>query len=108
MRMKRSFGLAAALLLAWSASAGAWFFCCNKGIHCIEPPPPPEVDCGNRCDKHHCHCPQWKSAHAHQLLEDLCHGDCCCERIKAAKKLGCRLHADFCCDCDILPGLVTA
>src|SRR5438270_9383582 len=26
-----------------------------------------------------------------------CGGSNCCERIKAAEKLGCRLHADFCC-----------
>jgi hypothetical protein len=69
--------------------------------------PAPECpDCSPPCQGHH-HCSAWKSEHAHKLLEGLCAEDCC-TRIKAAKKLGCRLHADFCSDCEILPALVRA
>jgi hypothetical protein len=49
----------------------------------------------------------WRSAHAHKLIDLLCHGDCC-DRIKAADKLGCKLHADWCCDGEVLTALVGA
>src|SRR5207249_5284429 len=32
----------------------------------------------------------------------------CCDRIRAAEKLGSRLHADFCCDPEVLSALVRA
>jgi hypothetical protein len=41
-------------------------------------------------------------------MDQLCHGACCCERIRAAEKLGHRCHADACCDPDIIPALVHA
>jgi hypothetical protein len=40
-------------------------------------------------------------------LAELCNPDCCV-RIRAARRLGRRWNADFCCDCDVLPGLVQA
>jgi hypothetical protein len=41
------------------------------------------------------------------LIERL-HGDTCCERIEAARKLGNRLHADFCDDPAVLSALIAA
>jgi hypothetical protein len=37
----------------------------------------------------------------------LCSG-CCCDRIKAAEKLGCRLTVDFCCNPEVLGALAQA
>jgi hypothetical protein len=36
-----------------------------------------------------------------------CNGDCC-DRIKAAEKLGNRFHADYCCNPDVLTALIGA
>jgi hypothetical protein len=47
------------------------------------------------------------SEKAHRLIDQLAHG-ACCARIKAAKKLGCRLHADFCCAPEVLAALARA
>jgi hypothetical protein len=106
--MKRVFYLApaAALVLA-AASWAAGPLCLNHGIHCIEPPPPDCPDCGCPCDKGHRHCSAHKSEHAHKLIDELS-AECCCDRIKAVKKLGCRLHADFCCDPEVLEALTHA
>lgn len=106
--MKRMICLTAVALLGLAASARAsWFACCNHGIHCIVPPPPPCEDCGCSCDQGHHHGSCRKSERAHELIGQL-HSECCCDRIKAAEKLGCRLHADFCCDPEVLTALATA
>jgi hypothetical protein len=70
--------------------------------------PPEECpDCGDACP--HCHfCWSWHAEHAQKLIDQLCHGECCCDRIKAAEKLGCCLHANWCCDPEILDALVGA
>jgi hypothetical protein len=47
------------------------------------------------------------AGHAEKLIEGLC-AECCCDRVKAARKLGCRLHADFCECPDVLTALITA
>jgi hypothetical protein len=106
-RMKRILGLTVVAALAMAASAWAGPLCLNGGVHCICPPAPDCPDCSNPCDRgfHHCSCR--KSAHAHDLIEQLS-SCCCCDRIKAAKKLGSRLHADFCCDPEVLSALVRA
>jgi hypothetical protein len=41
------------------------------------------------------------------LIEEL-HGDTCCDRISAARKLGHRLHADFCANPEVLSALINA
>jgi hypothetical protein len=46
-------------------------------------------------------------AHVSKLIDEL-HGNTCCERIKAAKKLGSRLHADFCANPEVLAALINA
>lgn len=106
--MRLTLVVSAVALLGWAG--GAWagsFLCWNCGIHCICPPPKDCPDCSCPCDQGLHHCSPRKSERAHWLIEDLCHGSCC-DRIKAAEKLGCRLHADFCCDPEVLPALVGA
>jgi hypothetical protein len=101
--MKRILYLSVVALVGWAGAAQAGHHC---GPNCKDIPPEDCPDCSPPCQGHH-HCSAWKSAHAHKLLEDLCAEECCV-RIKAAKKLGHRLHADFCCDCEIVPGLLQA
>jgi hypothetical protein len=104
--MKRTLHLAVAALLALTPAAGAWhlFTCCNKGIHCIEPE---EYcpDCSEPEGHHHC----WaRPEHTQKLIDELYHGECCCDRIKAAEKLGCCLHADYHCEPEVLTALIAA
>jgi hypothetical protein len=104
--MKRLFGLTLTALFCLTASAWAgglcWLHC---GVHCMVPPPPNCPDCSNPCD--HClrRCSERKSEQARKLMDELNSCDCC-ERIKTVKKLGCRLHADFCCDPCVLEVLI--
>jgi hypothetical protein len=104
--MKRMFTLAAAGLLCMAASAwGAGFLCC--GVHCIVPPPPSCPDCDCPCDRGLHHCSAAKCEHAQRLIEQL--NSCeCCDRIHAARKLGHRCHADFCCNPEVLEALIHA
>src|SRR5262249_39583642 len=104
-RMTRLYGLAIVCWLGVVAVASADVLCWGCGVRCITPPPPQCPDCSGPCDKRLCLCWPKQSAHAHELIDQLAQGDCC-ERIKAAKKLGCRWHADFCCDPDVLAALV--
>src|SRR5262249_45035680 len=83
--------------------AGFLSHCCPQ---CTVPPPAPCQDCGCPCDQ--CRLPSlFGCAHAHQLIDGL-HASTCCERIRAAKKLGSRLHADFCTTPEVLPALIGA
>jgi len=104
--MKRLFSMSLTALLALAASAWGGGFLCNC-TSCMVPPAPRCPDCSCPCDHGLHFCPQWQSEHAHQLICKL--QDCsCCERIRTVKKLGCRLHADFCCDHDVLEALINA
>ena len=106
--MKRLIGLTLTALFAVAASAwGGILPCFNCGVHCMVPPPPNCPDCSNPCDHGLHFCPQWKCEHARKLMEDLNNCDCCV-RIKAAQRLGHRLHADFCCDPSVLDSLIAA
>jgi hypothetical protein len=106
--MKRTLWLSAAVLLGWmtSSPAGAW---CRKccGDHCKDQPPPNNPNCCEPCDHGHHHCSCKKSTRAQKLIDDLCAEDCC-TRIHAAKKLGHRCHADYCCNPEVLTALVKA
>lgn len=102
--MKRETGLAMAALLSLSASAWAGgLFCCNRGVTCIVPPPPTCPDCGCPCDNR-LHLSLGSAA---KWIDRLSSCDSC-ERLKAAQKLGSRLHADFCCEPEVLTALVRA
>src|SRR5262249_5974165 len=104
--MKRLFGLTLIGLLALAASAWAGdIHCLCNGVHCMVPPSPNCPDCSCPCDHGLHFCSQWRCDHARKLMDDLNSCDCC-ERIHAVKKLGCRLHADFCCDPCVLETLI--
>jgi hypothetical protein len=107
--MKRLFALSLVALFAMTASAWSGGFLC--GLHCKDycmvPPPPKCPDCSCPCDHRLNLCPEWKSAHAQKLIEDL-DSCCCCDRIKTVRKLGHRLHADFCNDPCVLEVLISS
>jgi HEAT repeats len=105
--MKRFLLLAVFALFGFGASARADILnCLNHGIHCICPCPTCP-DCTGPCEHrlHLCTCHQ--QASAQKLIEQLSSA-CTCDRLHAAEKLGCRLHADFCCTPEILGALVHA
>ncbi len=106
--MKR-FGtsLAGLLLLAVPGWAGELGACFNHGIHCACPPPPDHPDCSCPCEHGLHRCSEWKTEHANRLIVELT-GGCCCDRVRAARKLGHRIHADFCCDPQVLDALIGA
>src|SRR5439155_22352945 len=92
--MRRIFTISALAVLALAGTSRAGGLCLGCKTHCTVPP----------CDCPDCSCPcdhrmnlAPLGGKADKYIEELC-SDCCCTRIKAVKKLGCRLHADFCCD----------
>jgi hypothetical protein len=106
MTMKR-FAILAALTVL-TISKPAWsigFVCCNKGIHCICPPPECCPDC-TPCEGHH---HQWpgQCERANEYIEQL-QANCCCDRIKAARKFWHRWNGDVCCDPAVEPALLHA
>jgi hypothetical protein len=105
--VKRSLTLPLVALLALAPAAhGAHLFSCiNCGIHCMVPPCE-TPDCTEACP--HGPCLPWHSKCACKLMEDLCSAPCCCDRIKAAEKLGCCLYANWGCNPEILDALVNA
>lgn len=106
--MKHLASLTALALLGWAAPAWVSGLCIlNCGVACKPIPCPDCPDCGCPCEQGHHHCSPRKSEHAHQLIGELS-SDCCCDRIKAARKLGHRFHADFCCDPQVLDALIHA
>jgi hypothetical protein len=106
--MKRTFGLTVIALFSLATSAwSSCFLCLHCGVHCMVPPPPNCPDCSCPCDHRLNLCPQWKSEHAQKLIDELQTCDCC-ERIHAVKKLGHRLHADFCNDPCVLEVLISS
>jgi hypothetical protein len=105
--MKRLFSLTLAALFGLAATAMAGPFaahCCQP--QCITPPPPNCPDCSCPCD-HGLHITLGGCEHVQKLLEDL-HACTCCERIRAVKKLGHHLHADFCNNPEVLDALINA
>jgi hypothetical protein len=101
--MKRLIGLTLTALIGMAASAWAGHHCEPQ---CITPPPPSCADCNCPCD-HGLHISLGGCEHVQKLIEKL-HGCTCCDRISAAKKLGCRLHGDFCTNPEILAALINA
>jgi hypothetical protein len=77
--------------------------CCKD--YCTVAPPSSCPDCPCPCQHRHALL-VFGPKDAHKYLDKLLGCDTtCCERIKAVKKLGCRLHADFCKDPDVLVAL---
>jgi hypothetical protein len=94
--------LTALLGLSASAQAGGLFCGC---AHCQ---PGPTCNLPDKCP-----CDGLRiggllgAEHTQKLLQELCSCDSC-ERLKAAKKLGCLVHADFCSCPDVLTALAHA
>lgn len=107
--MKRLFALTLVALFSMTASAWSGGFLCGLHCkeHCMVPPPPNCPDCSCPCDHRFNLCPEWKSAHAQKLIEEL-DACCCCDRIKTVRKLGHRFHADFCNDPCVLDTLIAS
>jgi hypothetical protein len=104
--MKRilTFTAAALLGLANSAWAGGLFCGWCPSTQCMVPPPPSCPDCSCPCEHRLSLCVADKSC---KYIEGL-HACDCCTRIKAARKLGNRLCADFCKNPEVLSALVQA
>ena len=100
----------AVLALLGLVSAGRGGEPCKDCKDCKDfcKPVPPSVcpDCTPPCEHRICLC-VFSTGHTEKLIDGLS-AECCCERIKAVKKLGCRLHADFCQCPDVLTALITA
>lgn len=102
------FTLALLALVGWTtAPVRAAGLCCKDRSPCKPIPPTTTCpDCSSACE--HWRLPALAGPeHARKLLDQLCHG-ISCERLKAAKKLGCCLHADICQCPDVVNGLVKA
>lgn len=108
--MKR-LAIFSAILLTGPAIGFAWADgppcgCHGKLCHCMrgEPASP---DCTPPCEQLRIG-PLCTPEHTQKLIDSLANAADCCERIKAAKKLGCCLHANFCCNSEVLHALVHA
>jgi len=104
--VRRLLILALPAVLVLAASARAGLPCGKCQTRCIEPP----EDCPNcpcPCEKRLKLCP-FDKGHANKYIEKLNCEETCCVRIKAVKKLGSRLHADFCDDPEVLEALISA
>jgi hypothetical protein len=106
MNTRLIYVLAAAFSLSAGAVWGGECGGCGPGCQCIVPPSPSCPDCRDPCSRLRlgtlC-----GTAHTANLIERL-HHDAAHERLKAVRKLGCRLHADFCCTPEVLHALVHA
>jgi hypothetical protein len=77
--------------------------------HCLVPPPPFCPKCTSPCDKYRlCLCPAWHAKETHVWIERLLRCSNAQARKKAAVKLGCRWHADFCQTPGVLTALIAA
>jgi hypothetical protein len=126
MRRIVPFALLGLLALAAHARAGCLLGGCLHGGCCppCTPIPCQECpDCGCPCEQHRLHLNFLDRSE--DYIETLrcigCTGPAgcatgacgdsgsnCCERIHAAEMLGCRLHADFCCNPEVLTALIAA
>jgi hypothetical protein len=105
--MKRLFSLTLAALFGLAATAMAGPFtahCCQP--QCITPPPPNCPDCSCPCD-HGLHISLAGCEQIQELIAEL-HACTCCERIRATRRLGHHLIADFCNNPEILDALINA
>jgi hypothetical protein len=105
--MRRIVVLSLGALLALAAPGWAGVPCLGcPGPSCYPIPCPTCPDCSCPCD-HRLHLTPFGACHADRFIEQLNGGDCC-ERIAAARKLGSRLHADFCENPAVLNALIAA
>lgn len=77
--------------------------------HCLVPPPPFCPKCTSPCNECRlCLCPTWHAKEAQTWIERLLSCPNFEGRKKAASKLGCRWHADFCQTPEVLTALIAA
>jgi hypothetical protein len=106
--MRRIVPLALLTLAGLALHARAGGLLCHCAKKCVTPGEPCCLECNCPCD-HRLSLTLCGPEHAACYIETLRNCDAsCCERIKAAKKLGCRLHADVCRDHCVLEALLTA
>jgi hypothetical protein len=105
--MRWIFGLSLAALLGLAAASRAGVLPCrNCGQQCNPIPCPDCPDCSGPCE-HRLSLTPFGSCHAEKLVAELSSCECCV-RIKAVKKLGSRVHADFCSEPCVLNALLSA
>ncbi len=104
--MRRRLSIVGAVLVVLAAHARAGMPACLCHTRCTTPPPPPCPDCSGPCEHRLC-LALCGPEHTDQLLRDLT-SDNYCARRRAARKLGCRFHADFCTDPRVLEALIAA
>jgi hypothetical protein len=104
--MRRIFVFPILVLLGLAGVSRAGGLLCGCNTKCIEPPPPECPNCPCACE-HRLPLTLFSSCHAQKFIDALHDGDCC-DRVHAAKKLGCRLHADYCSDPCVLGALIGA
>jgi hypothetical protein len=105
--MRHLVGLSLVALLAAAGAANAGLPCLGCQTDCRPIPCQDCPDCNSCPCDHRLPVTLFGPCHAQKFIEELGTGDCC-ERIKAVKKLGCRLHADFCSDPCVLTALLNA
>ncbi len=104
MRRFFSFALLGLLGLAATSQAACLNGCCPT---CKPIPAPDCQDCNSCPCDHRMH--MMICDKSQKYIDALhCPSSTCCDRIKAAKKLGCRLHADYCCNPAVLDALLGA
>jgi hypothetical protein len=93
--------------VAWASNHD---YCCGPNCgHCIVPPPPFCPKCTYPCDKYRlCLCPASHVKETYIWIERLVRCSNAQARKKAACKLGCRWHADFCRTPAVLTALIAA
>jgi hypothetical protein len=105
--MRKIYLLAIGALMALAAPSWAGLPCLGcPGPDCRPIPCEGCPDCSCPCD-HRLPLTLFGSSHAQALIEKL-HSCESCDRLEAARKLGCRLHADFCKDPCVLQALIEA
>lgn len=105
--MRRTIGIALILLLGLTASSQAgwpWF---SRPVEDNPAPSPNGAESESGVSNHRWSLTLYGPDHAHQLIEMLACGEAC-KRAEAVKKLGNRLHADFCSDPAVLTALLNA
>jgi hypothetical protein len=105
--MRRLFVLALPALVGLAAAARAGDGDGKCKTRYLVPPPADNPSCPCPCDKRMSLCVMGRD-HAHKYVDKLSCDQPCCARIKAVKKLGNRLCADFCKDPDVLNALLDA
>jgi hypothetical protein len=106
--------IAVGVVIAWAIASAVWAGdhdkCCGPGCgHCIVPPPPFCPPCTCPCDE--CRfrpCPALSAKEAPIWIDHLLRCSNFQGRKKAAAKLGCRWHADFCQTPEVLTALIAA